>query len=282
MSVLDELKPITKPRVIDLVQTAGIDVGEWGKFKGGVDAAATNPKYCYEWSFVNPGRVVVLNWWHEDLREQNGVLSVSQNLRKIAQIYRHRLGKGVWIKRAKNFDRAVQEAAANRLPVYLIINDGKRRDVNDPESRASKVARRSLDPAPWSVTSYEPKTGDFTLIRGRYVDQFTFGQASEPAERRTVSGEVFVRNPALRARTLERANGLCEYCDAPGFKMQDGTIFLETHHVIPLGEHGSDSEENLVAVCPNHHREAHHGARAMEMRAELLAKLKQWVSKGKI
>ena len=54
MSTLDEVKPTVKQRVIDLVSAAGIDVSDWGKFAGGEKRAASNPRYCYEWSFLKP------------------------------------------------------------------------------------------------------------------------------------------------------------------------------------------------------------------------------------
>ena len=55
--------------------------------------------------------------------------------------------------------------------------------------------------------------------------------------------------------------------------MCDGGVYLETHHVIPLSEGGSDTQRNVAALCANHHREAHHGARAPEIRDFLLKKL---------
>ncbi|WP_170319512.1 HNH endonuclease signature motif containing protein [Polyangium spumosum] len=55
--------------------------------------------------------------------------------------------------------------------------------------------------------------------------------------------------------------------------MADGRVFLETHHVIPLAAGGPDTIANVVALCPNHHREAHHGAKRQEMSDKLLARL---------
>ncbi len=51
--------------------------------------------------------------------------------------------------------------------------------------------------------------------------------------------------------------------------MPNGSIYLETHHVTSLAEGGSDSESNVVALYPNHHREAHFGINRMEMRDSL-------------
>lgn len=51
----------------------------------------------------------------------------------------------------------------------------------------------------------------------------------------------------------------CEYCNTPGFMMSNNGIYLETHHLVPLAEGGLDRINNVVALCPNHHREAHYG-----------------------
>lgn len=60
---------------------------------------------------------------------------------------------------------------------------------------------------------------------------------------------------AVRKHVVERAQGRCQLCgcEAP-FKDSDGRPYLEVHFVIPFREGGSDSPDNLVALCPNCHR----------------------------
>lgn len=284
MSKLDELKPTEKWRVIDLVSAAGIDVSDWGRFAGGEERAASNPKYCYEWSFLKAGSIVVLNLWYRNLSERNGIVFATPNLRKSVRRYAD-AGKGVWRTRAEKFDFAIRNAAENLLPVRVIINDGKMRAADDLSANASRVERRLLDPVPWAVASYDRKTGECRLIRGglpgRFVDQFSLRAETEAeVERRMISGLAFVRDARLRARALDRAKGFCEYCARPGFATADGGMFLETHHVIPLGEGGADTGENIAALCPNHHREAHHGARRDEIRRTLLRRFRHFGSKA--
>src|SRR5687768_11668377 len=72
MRSIQSLKPKRQRRVIDLVAKAGVDVSDWANFAGGAARAATNPRYCYEWSFVEPSRVVVLNLWHARMRIRRG------------------------------------------------------------------------------------------------------------------------------------------------------------------------------------------------------------------
>jgi 5-methylcytosine-specific restriction enzyme A len=66
---------------------------------------------------------------------------------------------------------------------------------------------------------------------------------------------------AVRAYVLARAAGTCESCGqrAP-FLRQDGTAYLEPHHTRRLSDGGPDHPRWVGAVCPNCHREIHHGA----------------------
>ena len=269
----DELRPKEKRRVIDLVREAGIDVSDWSNFEGGKNRAATHPKYCYEWSFLDPGRLVLLNIWHDSIDERDGVVTARLNLRERAD---HLRGKGKLVARCKKFDRAIQEAVKNHLTVRVATLVGKHRDDDDPNSPPSSISGRLLDPTGWSVTEYDWKTGGCILTRGtqteRFVDQFSANVVPEEGLRQhTATAQVYDRNPALRRRALDRAGGACELCGGQGFRLPDGRIYLETHHVVPLSEGGKDSATNIVAICPNHHREAHHGERAGEIRRSLLS-----------
>ena len=69
----------------------------------------------------------------------------------------------------------------------------------------------------------------------------------------------FRRCPRVVALVLEGAAGRCELCgcDAP-FKREDGSPFLEVHHVVTLADGGRDMADNAVALCPNCHRLMHY------------------------
>jgi len=52
------------------------------------------------------------------------------------------------------------------------------------------------------------------------------------------------------------------YCQISGdkltFKKKDGKLYSEVHHLIPLGENGSDAYENAIVVSPLIHRMLHY------------------------
>ena len=278
MSALSEIKPKSRQLLIDLVRASGVNVSDWASVKGGARRAASNPKYCYEWSFVEEEKAVVLCLWHASLQEQDGAIVQVMNMREIARRFEELPNGTLGVRRSLSMDRAVQAAFREGLPVRVVVCEGERRDLEKPESGASRVHKRMLDPVAWAVTSYDWSSGQCTLVRGvtpdRFADQFSIQPgAAAQVERRDFSGHGFVRNPEVRRRVRERAQGKCEWCSELSFVMADGRIYIETHHVVALAEGGADTEDNVVALCPNHHREAHYGTNKLMMRQALLDRL---------
>ena len=168
MPLLDDLRPTEKCRVMDLVQDAGVDVAGWSRFKGGREGAAANPKYCYEWAFVEPGKVIVLNCWYDEMYADRGSVSLNVSMRDWATRNREKRGKTVWTNRALRFDQALRVALRDRLPIRVIVCDGRKRRADDPSARASTVERRRLDASKWAITAYDYTTGKGRLTRGAY------------------------------------------------------------------------------------------------------------------
>ncbi len=98
------------------------------------------------------------------------------------------------------------------------------------------------------------------------------GRSAKPRTYRTTNC-AFERDPDVVAIARLRAQGRCEAlgCAHALFLDADGLPFLEVHHIVPLSEGGEDRPENVAALCPSHHREAHHGAAARELRKQLKA-----------
>jgi len=83
----------------------------------------------------------------------------------------------------------------------------------------------------------------------------------------------FVRRPDVIAWVLEAAEGVCGACGASApFLRSNGEPYLEVHHVRPLADGGPDTIDNAVALCPNCHRQLHHGATREALRDSVLGK----------
>ncbi len=96
-----------------------------------------------------------------------------------------------------------------------------------------------------------------------------------PAVQRQVN--VRKRSAYIKAYVLRRAAGICESCGEPApFRKSGGEPFLEAHHIQRLSDGGPDDPEWVGGICPNCHREAHHGEEAEvvneRLRSNVLAK----------
>lgn len=158
MPKLEDIYPTKKYNVIDLVKEAGVDVSDWKNCSSGAKGASRNPKYCYEWSFIEPDEVVVLSLWHVDLKVVDNHIVYETNERKFAN---KKGQEGIWKKRALKMDYAFQYAGSNKLPIRVIICAGYQ--IND--GKTSRVNRRVLDSKFWAVTKYDVKTGECVITR---------------------------------------------------------------------------------------------------------------------
>lgn len=82
---------------------------------------------------------------------------------------------------------------------------------------------------------------------------------------------TFLRDPCVKAWVLQNAKGTCEACSSSApFERNDGSPYLEVHHVLPLAEGGSDTVENTIAVCPNCHCNLHFGKSRNELKQSII------------
>lgn len=88
----------------------------------------------------------------------------------------------------------------------------------------------------------------------------------------SVPSQRFDRDPVVTAIAKVRADFRCEVpdCSHGTFLDGEGRRYCEVHHIEPLASGGADTPDNVACVCPTHHREAHHGAEAEEIRRALL------------
>lgn len=115
----------------------------------------------------------------------------------------------------------------------------------------------------------EGQVGDMPMVRGNKAirDNVKDGRAIHVFE--------YVRKAYVRAR----AEGDCDCdCDCEGCNTSAPFIskkgpYLEPHHVHRLADGGPDHPKNVIALCPNCHRQAHYSTDAFEFNRTLVKKL---------
>lgn len=300
-SVLASIVPSVSGKIMDLVAEAGIDVSAWAFKQDGspVKNPSANPHFCYEWAFGGNKQPTALCVWHKDIAVVDGNIAYEDSLRQFAlkldvisidqQNPAHvRSRARDQAKRARNFDSLVQRAYRQGQPARIILLLGEDKGIDQLGWDTSRVNYRSLDTEPWYVHSYSDEDGTFRIVRSlrasnvatgeiaftesmpQFVDQFSI---PDQPDRVAIEVSALPRSREVRRRVLERAKGICECCNTFGFKMANGSIYLETHHVIPLAQNGPDVEWNVVAICPNDHRRAHFAVDREALRGQFVERL---------
>lgn len=272
---LEELRPRRRRTVMSLVAAAGVDVSDWARFGGGARRAAANPRYCFEWAFLERGRVAVISlWFHQLELIGDRVVCRVDAIRRAKRLQTEANVPGV-LPRARKLVQVLLEAQRDRLPIRVILVTGQHRGFDPDLATRSEVRARDLDPVPWAIIDREHESEDWILERGaaavRVEDQFAAQERTtgSAAEVRTRTGRVRVRNASLRLEIASRSAGRCEYCGAIGFCTSSGARYIEVHHIVSLADDGPDTADNMIALCPLHHREAHHGENRDRMREAL-------------
>jgi hypothetical protein len=119
------------------------------------------------------------------------------------------------------------------------------------------------------------------LLEGRSLDTLMgLWAQKQPRQPRkphaaSVPTRVYDRDALVVAIARLRADWRCEVpdCTTELFEDASGVRYVEVHHIDMLGQGGEDTPENVVCLCPGHHREAHFGKNA-EPLAQLLRQVR--------
>ena len=90
------------------------------------------------------------------------------------------------------------------------------------------------------------------------TEDYLEGHTEEFGKKKQIISQAFERNAEVAKIAKACANGVCQLCRKPApFIDKKGHPYLESHHVIWLSRGGSDSIDNVVALCPNCHTKMH-------------------------
>jgi len=118
---------------------------------------------------------------------------------------------------------------------------------------------------------------DIYLLDKEIEETKTIDLTKENPEKREYIVETYVRNVKWAAMAVEILGDfcLCKGCNNT-FLRQDGTRYIEVHHIIPLFKGGEDGIWNLAVLCAHHHKMAHYSddKNKYEMEKYLLNEIK--------
>ncbi len=252
---LADLLPTGREAVMDLVARAGVDVSAWQFTADGraVDHPRANPHYCYDWSFGSPAEGFVLCLWHGDLEEQgdrivsdNGVgnhrklLEELRDERGIDGVRRSRLNQQ--IRRAREFEEALEQSWRRSLPLRVIINAGRHLVREEVADGSSRVEVRALDDEPWYVHTHDAAGGRWLLVRGVAPGAGDADDQQPDADDRSPGADDVRRLATIKVRRGQsefRASLIGAYagkCAVTGSRIVD---LLEAAHILPHAE-GTD------------------------------------------
>jgi 5-methylcytosine-specific restriction protein A len=276
MTTSEDLRPTSKLLVMDILKSLGMDVTKWADMKGGAARASSNPKYCYNWSFLQPAEFVVVCLWHAGLKYKSSKLYYELT-RSQWRAKRTEPGTGSINKRANDLDRHLWLAYSEQLPLRVIFVEGTQKNASMPESKSS-VEARLLDDTPWAVTQYDVTTGACLLERGAEPLKKTI--SAEDLEISWFEGSarpkfVLHRRREGKMRRQKIAEALAKngrlFCEVPkcGFDFEQrygalGKGYAQVHHLIPLNKAPKEGRKvllsDLAIVCANCHAMIHaHG-----------------------
>jgi predicted HNH restriction endonuclease len=178
-------------------------------------------------------------------------------------------------------ERALTKESLNRVLRYspVVICDktgGRKRYTYKLLPRSTDTTTTDNDPSstrPAINSNHE--ASDET--RSLNEVQFPKGAEKAPTQKITTSAE-YNRSPIVAEYILRNSSGICECCQnrAP-FLRENDEPYLEIHHVKMLSEGGSDTITNTIAVCPNCHRELHHGMNRKHLQSALYERVSRLI-----
>jgi len=160
----------------------------------------------------------------------------------------------------------IYDEAANLSEQQFRADLGAVMDAYDELVRIAGASLASLLPPPsddefQEAVQEEAKTAD--------LGKTTTGPQPKPSKVPRQGGGGYVRDPKVAGRALAAAKYQCVLATAssphPTFIAKStGQSYVEAHHLVPMSRqdifsNSLDVEDNVVALCPNCHRQAHLG-----------------------
>lgn len=142
--------------------------------------------------------------------------------------------------------------------IVKLVGTPYQKDQYDFEGRKRKVWIFPIKPIADIDVDAEPDPAAVARMPIKQLLLRSQATSSQNHEPKVSEVTIYHRDPYLKETIKRIADGKCQLCgeDAP-FLDTYGQPYLEEHHVKRLADGGSDTIDNVVAICPNCHRKIH-------------------------
>ena len=146
------------------------------------------------------------------------------------------------------------------------------RQAPDTQPQMRQAIVFHLVPSATDVPAQQPPSLDGPDLAELRMAAVSSGSEVPSRETHQAFVTYIQRSAIIRDYALARAAGNCERCaQAAPFRTATGAPFLEVHHIHRLTDGGPDLPDAVIALCPNCHREAHHGQESEALKALLIS-----------
>ncbi len=153
--------------------------------------------------------------------------------------------QGVVVYNGKGYQENQTDIDGNQRKVWMFpmeLKDGKPVRVNDTVIKKLQ----------------ETKQKSLRKLNKKQIKRLAESKKETEQSYRITETKSIERDEYIKLYALERADGNCQLCDKPApFLKKDGSPYLEVHHINYLANKGSDTIDNVAALCPNCHRKMH-------------------------
>lgn len=103
---------------------------------------------------------------------------------------------------------------------------------------------------------YMDQEFDFDNLEQQYLQDIEISSAliDEDVEKIQISNTSYKRNNVLIAKIKKERGYKCQICQTQILK-SDGKYYIEAAHIVAKKDKGNESENNILILCPNHHKE---------------------------
>lgn len=149
---------------------------------------------------------------------------------------------------------------ARKLQEAAVANGEKRRHIKMPDNLQRKIAFFTTDmPDVWEVETFDATDNMALADSLRQIDELTYEQ-NDPT---STIVEKFKR---VKLRVLDRSIGdnlkqlyeyRCQVCGQAIGRLYGAQPIVDAHHIEPFTVHQNNNFDNIMILCPNHHRIIH-------------------------